>query len=356
MYYTCHSRLSCETGANSAKGEEEIFEHKFRNIFAQLDSFRQAGPGWVAIFRLYSSLVHEYSKRKLSYDTDVINAFSGISAVLGHFLNSSSVSGLIECVLDVCLLWVPGNSNTRCRNLNFPSWSWAGWRGEVFYLCGPPYIYSAENDEYGPSRLLLTSLVDKFETQSMSPLRPILRLLQNQNYSAIASGESEKAAKGIDLLSFEATTADIVQLKISSGGSVVRGDICLALNETHSRSVRIFEIMDANQQTCGYLHSFPETLPPPTRAQNHRELVALSLSEPVSTRNQPRAIWAGRSIESDNYSILFDHRTFKRESWCLLNIMLVEWKGSEAERVTIGQIHIDAWNKLKTQRKRIRLV
>jgi len=190
----------------------------------------------------------------------------------------------------------------------------------------------------------------------MSLLRPILRLLQHQKNSAIASGESEKATKGIDLLSFEATTADIVQLNLSSVESVVRGDICLASNETHSRSVRIFKIMDANQQACGYLHSFPGTLSPPTMAQNHLELVALSLSKPGLTRHRPGALLSGMSIESDNYSILFDHKTFKRKSWCLLNIMLVEWKGSEAERVTIGQIHTDAWNTLKTQRKRIRRV
>jgi hypothetical protein len=148
-----------------------------------------------------------------------------------------------------------------------------------------------------------------------------------------------------------------VQLNLSLGESVVRGDICLASNETHSRSVRIFKIIYTNQQTCGYLHSFPGTLSPPTRAQNHRELVALSLSEPGSTHNRaPRVFFRGTSTESDNYSILFDHKTFKRKPWCLLNIMLVEWKGSEAERVTIGQIHIDAWNTLKIQRKRIRLV
>jgi len=162
-------------------------------------------PGWTSTFSLYASLVHEYSKRKLSYDTDVINAFSGISAVLGHFLNSNSLSGLIECILDVCLLWVPGSSNTHCRNLNFPSWSWAGWRGEVFYLRGPLYANTAN---YGTSRsapLLLKSLVEKFDTLFMSPSRPILRLLQHQENSVIASGESDKATKGIDLLSFEAT-------------------------------------------------------------------------------------------------------------------------------------------------------
>jgi hypothetical protein len=353
MYYTCHSRLSCETRANSVESEETIFENKFRNIFARLDILREQGPGWTTTFSLYASLVHEYSKRELSYDTDVINAFSGISTVLGHFLNSSSVSGLIECVLDVCLLWVPGNSNTHSRNLNFPSWSWAGWRGEVFYLRGPLYAYTAA---YNTSWLLLTSLIEKFETLSMSPLRPILRLAQHQENSAIASRESGKATKGIDLLSFEATTADIVQLNLSSGESVVRGDIFLASSETHSRSVRVCKIMNANQQTCGYLHSFPGTLSPPTRAQNHRELVALSLSRLDSTLRRPGAIFNGMSTDNDNYSILFDYKVFKRKTWCLLNIMLIEWKGSEAERVTIGQIHIDAWNTLETQRKRIRLV
>jgi hypothetical protein len=355
MYYTCHSRMACETGANSAQSEEEIFNNKYQNIFAQLSSLRGKAPGWTTIFSLYASLVHEYSKRELSYDTDVINAFSGISSVLGHFLNSSSLSGLIECILDVCLLWVPGSSNTHCRNLNFPSWSWAGWRGEVFYLRGPLYENTAS---YDTSLLLLKSLVEKFDTLFISPFRPIFRLLQHQENSAIASGESEKATKGIDLLSFEAITADIVQLNISSGEFVVRGDTFLASGGTHSRSVRIFKIVDAKQRTCGYLHSFPGRLSPPTRTQNHRELIALSQSQYPDTRSWDRveAVHERSSRDKDNYSFLFDHNTFKRTRWCLLNIMLVEWKGSETERVTIGQIHIDAWDSLKTQRKRITLV
>jgi hypothetical protein len=348
IYYTCHSCLSCETGANSARSEEEVFNDKYQNIFAQLDSLIEKAPGWTTTFSLYASLVHEYSKRELSYDTDVINAFSGISAVLGHFLNSSSLSGLIECILDVCLLWVPGNSNTLCRNLNFPSWSWAGWRGEVFYLRGPLYANTADYDTSLP---LVKSLVEKFDTLFMSPFRPILRLLQHQENSAIASGESEKATKGIDLLSFEATTADIVQLNLSSGESVVRGDIFLASGGTHSRSVRIFKIVDPKQQTCGYLHSFPGTLFPPTRTQNQQELIALSRSQypDLRIRAGNEAVCHRSSKAKDNYSILFDHQTFKKKPWCLLNIMLVEWKGSEAERITIGQIHIDAWDRLKCQ-------
>ncbi len=87
---------------------------------------------------------------------------------------------------------------------------------------------------------------------------------------------------------------------------------------------------------------FLRTLSLPPKAGSYRELVALSLSDPV---------W-----RPDHYDIVFDHKAFERKPWCWLNIMLVEWKGSEAERVTIGKIHIDAWNSLGTQRKPIRLI
>jgi hypothetical protein len=94
--------------------------------------------------------------------------------------------------------------------------------------------------------------------------------------------------------------------------------------------------------------------------QTPREVVALSLSQRPRSKDLQEL-----DNESDddhitsatgNYNILFDHETYKQGEWCLLNIMLIEWKGSEAERVTIGQIHIDAWNQFHTERKQIRLV
>jgi hypothetical protein len=49
----------------------------------------------------------------------------------------------------------------------------------------------------------------------MCLLCPILLFIEHQENSTITSGESEKAIKGIDLLSFEANTADIVQLNLA---------------------------------------------------------------------------------------------------------------------------------------------
>jgi hypothetical protein len=86
-----------------------------------------------------------------------------------------------------------------------------------------------------------------------------------------------------------------------------------------------------------------------TGAENHRELVALSRSQYPSVTTRPIVLFQGHSTVAENYGILFDHKHFQQKSWCLLNIMLIEWTGSEAERVTIGQMHIDAWSRLKTQ-------
>jgi len=354
MYYTCHDSMSYHTAINSTEGERSIFKRKFQNIFATLDYIKEyhnspSLPRWTTIFSLYASLVHEYSKRDLSYDTDAINAFSGIGAVIGHCLISRPLSGLIECILDACLLWVPRDRNTHCRNPNFPSWSWAGWKGEVLYLSGPLYKYAAA---YPTEQILLRSLVDRFDTS-----RPILRLKHDCSdipTAAIGKEESETPTKQIDLLSFEADTADVRQLSLSGNDFTVRGDLYVGPFESHSCSVRILKILDADNIACGYLHCVPQN--PHTEAQKHRELVALSRSQYPLCHPAPMMAVLDGSSQTESYEVLFDHGNYKWGQWCLLNIMLIAWKGGEAERITIGQMHIVAWMRLKKARKQIRLV
>jgi hypothetical protein len=50
---------------------------------------------------------------------------------------------------------------------------------------------------------------------------------------------------------------------------------------------------------------------------------------------------------------LFDTRKFQAKPWCLLNVMLIEWKGESAERLAIAQIHEDAWAKAGAAKKKI---
>ena len=87
------------------------------------------------IFLEYSSVVTEYSKKKLTYPDDVLRVFEGFSRILERQFDSRFSFGLPESYLDVALLWIPLTVLKRRLGVDktFPSWSWCGWIGEVGY-------------------------------------------------------------------------------------------------------------------------------------------------------------------------------------------------------------------------------
>jgi Heterokaryon incompatibility protein (HET) len=131
----------------------------------------------VVTFKAYSSLVEKYTRRQLTYDSDIINAFMGTFKALESF-QGQVLCGLPLPTLDLALLWTPrGRVPRRGHDLNtrpaqareegrpvlnqllptnrgtvlevygpssdpsfdksvdrrFPSWSWVGWKGSVEY-------------------------------------------------------------------------------------------------------------------------------------------------------------------------------------------------------------------------------
>lgn len=84
----------------------------------------------------WDNLVSEYLGRKLTYEGDILRAFSGILETLGRGISGGFHFGLPEQFFDAALLWVPSEALTRREDLKngypkyrFPSWSWAGWKG-----------------------------------------------------------------------------------------------------------------------------------------------------------------------------------------------------------------------------------
>jgi len=73
----------------------------------------------------------------LTYQDDVLNAFTGTLAVLQTSFGSEFHHGLPEMFFDLALLWQPtdGVSRRPCQNGRFvyPSWSWTGWVGGISY-------------------------------------------------------------------------------------------------------------------------------------------------------------------------------------------------------------------------------
>ncbi|KAH7138762.1 heterokaryon incompatibility protein-domain-containing protein [Dendryphion nanum] len=82
----------------------------------------------------FEGLIQNYSKRVLSYDDDVYNAFAGVSRQLTVQLDTDLCHGIPTRYFDWFLLWRPLSLQSRRLSKDgtrilAPSWSWSGWVG-----------------------------------------------------------------------------------------------------------------------------------------------------------------------------------------------------------------------------------
>ncbi|KAH8805352.1 heterokaryon incompatibility protein-domain-containing protein [Xylogone sp. PMI_703] len=106
-------------------------------------SFRNLERGTYRVSDLYEILINDYIKRQLSFQSDILNAFSGISQALSALSGLSFYWGLPESCFARNLYWTirgtAARNHATCPiyddNTNistpvpFPSWSWAAWVG-----------------------------------------------------------------------------------------------------------------------------------------------------------------------------------------------------------------------------------
>ncbi|KAF2190850.1 hypothetical protein K469DRAFT_736556 [Zopfia rhizophila CBS 207.26] len=89
-------------------------------------------------------------EKKMSYSSDVLRALSGILPLL------NKAYGLPQTMIDIAILWQPSGpfrrrkhcENSECNEPYMPSWSWAGWEGDVVYE--PSFALIQKN---GPERI-----------------------------------------------------------------------------------------------------------------------------------------------------------------------------------------------------------
>lgn len=94
------------------------------------------------IFTHYASIISDYTKRRFTFQDDILQAFAGLDSILQQSFNSPSLAGLPQAYFDQAMLWMPLQKQERREGTGekrFPSWSWAGWIGQVRY------------DDLGPS-------------------------------------------------------------------------------------------------------------------------------------------------------------------------------------------------------------
>lgn len=119
--------------------EKAALERVCRKLSSREESEDLASLSPVPDFKLYIELVCRYSHRNLTYDQDVLPAFSGVLEVLSRrSFRGGFVCGLPALFLDSALLWQPlllarrrspvGTATKIAPMAPLPSWSWAGWQ------------------------------------------------------------------------------------------------------------------------------------------------------------------------------------------------------------------------------------
>ncbi|KAI1081003.1 heterokaryon incompatibility protein-domain-containing protein [Whalleya microplaca] len=118
----------------------------------------ERGVRQIRFYRKYRVIVDDYSRKRLSFGSDILNAFTGITQIVGFILETDFIFGLPERFFLESLLWGPvGALKRRDDTPHIPSWSWAAWNVEVDYR--PVQTFDATGQNVG--NLVAFYIVDK---------------------------------------------------------------------------------------------------------------------------------------------------------------------------------------------------
>ncbi|KAJ4349580.1 uncharacterized protein N0V89_008196 [Didymosphaeria variabile] len=84
--------------------------------------------------RLFDGMLHEYTNRRMTNDSDSLNAFLGmISAFERRLFKTKFLHGLPLSSHPTSLAWMHDRKSAPRRRPAFPSWCWSGWEGVVSF-------------------------------------------------------------------------------------------------------------------------------------------------------------------------------------------------------------------------------
>ncbi len=347
-------------------------------------------------FDSYLSAVYWYTSRKLSYDYDVLNAFSGIMAFLRPYMRSKFLYGLPETELDTALLWQPHNAAHRRKDsitgeTLFPSWSWAGWIGKIshsatsFDLLSVPRVkwvdtsldstrdntfsadeYRAEAKETSASEEPWYRGQSKAEGrfyyfQSTKPDAWFLHPTAREERRKFRSRLKPNTA----CLQFYALTA---RFKITGWHMPNTGVVGARACKGDRHTICPLAIYDDDDYVVGTMN-VPASIAGQIEPGNHEficlsrsakpgDIVRLDLPPP---RDDFKDLPPGPQSFPDEPPLEESHQDFDcqrcnpRKQWCLYNVMMVEWRGENASRVGLGTIHVDAFLLAQPQERLISL-
>lgn len=312
-------------------------------------------PDWWRSENAFFSSVENYTKRTLSHDEDIIDAFSGALERMKEMGYQPQGDLTMDITSANSLLWFSVDKNATRRSTlpssggtMYPTWSWTGWRGAVTYAslkfgrnasfrtvslrwshrykpAGADCFHSleAERDERTESK----------ELCAQPYCLQLLTLARGEPRFKDISDERYPDLRHLSLYRFRTSVCTMLNFAC-----------CSRLSYVHRRStphidVTLVGIHDRNGKRCGFLFNPPEFDPPLSSLHNevqHYFLVTVSMKKQHNwLENIP-----GMDHDTGHWP------NVEKECSCCLNIMLVresEEHDGLVERIAVGQMNPQAW-------------
>ena len=386
-YFQCQENLKCEGWEGPIA--RNVSHHRALNPLSDLRKFLSAQSQgrrtlvWKEAFDIYVKLVHTYTRRQLSYPSDILNAFCGLSTVMEQLCRGPFTCGLPKAILDLALLWAPSGprnpnaSDYPQRREKFPTWSWAGWAGPVSYNWIGPVKYGWVGQVGYFEGLLSTT--HEFWPDWFVPAVRWVRIqtefeceqVEGQVDEQISLDEVEAAwpqtlnwqpterqpeLDGLNVLQFWAFSASATKFSLESQPFCPEGSAQPTTN-----------IFDVQGRHCGVLLDYVGSRV--TDRQGHIcELLLLSrifrkdFSVEAPTADVGENEEGGDENERENEVLAllrgscdWSQFGFTRDQMDLLNVMLTQRQGDYVERVAVGRMHRAAWEQAEPDWKYIKL-
>ncbi|KAF2246193.1 HET-domain-containing protein [Trematosphaeria pertusa] len=359
----------------------------------------------VMTFYVYRELVEKYTIRKLTYESDIINAFMGIFGALNVAFESDIFCGMPATALDLALLWTPAGRRPRRKKVRipleqdiehrpflgrsiptnrgthevvwgptevqefdesvdrqFPSWSWVGWVGAA------EYRFFAEVAPYEPLPIPLIEEyainLDGKELQIVSGRKDqVVASLMTLDIAASMANLGLNDREGDDelvtspslpnVLQFVASTLPLTAFTISTQREYIS-----AKGHVHSSSRQeVRYVLDHRGNRCGlwweqagYVYVGRGVSP---AAESKMMLVAISGYGPDEPAGRTGPSRAEGEIE------LFDERVYPASGLGsgLVNVLAVDLDMGHdfGERITVARIHYRAWKEAGPVMRMVRL-
>lgn len=281
--------------------------------------------------------LQEYTLRELSYVSDKLNAFLGIQNVLERAIKTKFWNGLPEVIINYALLWTPTNlgnisQGPLIRIDQFPSWSWAGWSwraelGTFFTAIGlkPEVSWYLINRRGEAIRVEAKDLNEtvKFPQEGnqdvdlRNPIRNVLPIDIKMRRDVDVNGLNWKETQ------FLATWTLIARFQLNASRIILDDR-----NGMWPESINL-TISNDRKNWVGSIIMDERWVREHLLKPQHFDFILMSRSE--------------RNLNRGEEAKIFDENVLTKRLWCVLNVMMIQWKGKHAERLGVGVIHEDAW-------------